>query len=384
MLSSAGLTVGVLDASLFADAITPPWQALCSRLAEPNPWYEPEAVRAAARHLGARGVQLLVVRRDQQWLAAFPIRHGFRGHHPTLRIISAWQHRYCPLTTPLVDRDAPGDALAAIIDWVAARRALLVIEEFPTGGMVDQSLRAACRRYHTEPVVINAWDRAAVIRTESARYLLVNTPTKRRHNIERLRRRLEEAAESPLVTSILNGEPSEIDQFLALEASGWKGARGTALLSAPSDAAFFREISAAFRAQKRLEMMALGAAETTVAMQWRLVGDGVVFPFKIAYDERFRHAAPGLVLDYDALALFHDTPGRVMIDSLSAPDNNDLNSRWPDRRHIESVAYAPKIVPARLTAGLLKTAQRAAAAYQRRARPAGDPAATRKPRPQSP
>src|SRR4029079_9322428 len=77
-------------------------------------------------------------------------------------------------------------------------------------------------------------------------YLKNAVTSRTRKKLRQHRRRL---SEKGAVTSVIASEPEAVrrafEDFLALEASGWKGREGTALLSDNADVAFMREAVAA-------------------------------------------------------------------------------------------------------------------------------------------
>ena len=72
-------------------------------------------------------------------------------------------------------------------------------------------------------------------------YLEKSLSSSTRKKLRQHRRRL---SEQGALTSVVVSEPQAVrdalEQFLALEAAGWKGQRGTALLNDKTDAAFMR------------------------------------------------------------------------------------------------------------------------------------------------
>jgi CelD/BcsL family acetyltransferase involved in cellulose biosynthesis len=81
-----------------------------------------------------------------------------------------------------------------------------------------------------------------------------------------------------------------------LEASGWKGEAGTAILSTPETATFYRSLAEAFDARGELRTSTITLDGRLVAFELALVCDGRLYKLKNAYDESLRRLAPGLVL----------------------------------------------------------------------------------------
>ena len=134
------------------------------------------------------------------------------------------------------------------------------------------------------------------------------------------------------------GLDGAIEQFLTLEAKGWKGRSRTALACRPGDARFFREMSRGFADQGRLMFLSLEAGTRVLAQNTALVGGGGLFGFKRAYDEDFARWSPGSLLDLDVLDWFHQQAPLAWLDTCSAPDDVTGATTFGDRRAICTLA----------------------------------------------
>jgi CelD/BcsL family acetyltransferase involved in cellulose biosynthesis len=90
--------------------------------------------------------------------------------------------------------------------------------------------------------------------------------------------------------------------FLALEASGWKGAAGTAIAGDPRVLRFYQGWVREAAARRALAVRALTLDGHTVAMHLGLVHRGVYYLPKTAYDERLAAASPGQLLHREVVA----------------------------------------------------------------------------------
>jgi CelD/BcsL family acetyltransferase involved in cellulose biosynthesis len=86
----------------------------------------------------------------------------------------------------------------------------------------------------------------------------------------------------------------ELQEGLELEASGWKGRAGTAILAEEHTARFYRAIADAFHDELRLS--ALRVDGRLVGFDLALLHERRYFLLKTAYAEDLRSLAPGLVL----------------------------------------------------------------------------------------
>jgi len=125
----------------------------------------------------------------------------------------------------------------------------------------------------------------------------------RRREIDRCRRRL--AEEGALTYEWRAPAPDEVeallDEGLRVEASGWKGRTGTAILSQPPTAGFYRELARWAADKGWLRLAFLRAGPRAVAFELALEQDGVVSLVKGGYDEASARFGPGVVLLRDLL-----------------------------------------------------------------------------------
>ena len=115
--------------------------------------------------------------------------------------------------------------------------------------------------------------------------------------LERFRRKMlrEHETEISVVESPLDLE-SELARGFAVEASGWKGESGTAILSDERTIAFYRAIAESFGARGELRLSRIVIDGTWAAFDLCLLHDDRLYLLKTGYDERFRRLAPGLVM----------------------------------------------------------------------------------------
>jgi CelD/BcsL family acetyltransferase involved in cellulose biosynthesis len=164
-----------------------------------------------------------------------------------------------------------------------------------------------------------------------------------------------------------------VEQFMRLEASGWKGRAGTALACREDDRRFVAEVCAEAHRRGRLLITGLDLDGRPLARHLMFTGDEGAFTFKIAYDEGYEKCSPGLLAEVDNVRQLVETPGLRWIDSNTAPENSHSYERvWKDRRTIQRVAVGTR-GPGRLAAAALPFMR--LAKHWLRARKNRDPAA---------
>ena len=205
-------------------------------------------------------------------------------------------------------------------------------------------LNEVASRHGLQPRVLQCHRRAALEATRDADALLHDAlGSKKLKDLRRQRHRMEEHG---AVSFTVAREPEEVfaatEIFLKLEASGWKGARGTALIQSEGDAAFIRRATKALAEQGECEIVTLRTGETPVAAGIVLRHDSRAFFFKLGVDERFARYSPGVQLTLELTRHLCADPAITSADSTAAPDHPMINPIWRGR-----LAIADMLIPLR-------------------------------------
>ena len=317
------------------------WSRLADRAIEPNPYYRPEFVRTAAM-TGDEPI-LIVAADGDDWIACLPVVRASRWRRMRLPVLAPWMPDHAFIATPLIDRERAADAAGSLASFVAgAGAAALILDPIDPDGPAAEALGAALRRVGLEPVVRAEWQRAALRRRPEATYLQESMSGKRRKELRRQRRALGAELGGDVEAVDRSSEPAAWNRFLELEASGWKGAKGTALAADSQGAAFFRAMCAATAPTGRLQLLALEAGGHTAAMQCNLIDGRQMFCFKVAYDDALARFGPGAQLEADAIEIFHASVPADFVDSCAPPDSELVNRMWPDRRRMQTLIVPTK------------------------------------------
>jgi CelD/BcsL family acetyltransferase involved in cellulose biosynthesis len=115
--------------------------------------------------------------------------------------------------------------------------------------------------------------------------------------LERFRRKMfrEHETEVSVVEAPLDLD-AELARGFAVEASGWKGESGTAILSDERTATFYRAVADSFGARGELRLSRIVIDGSWAAFDLCLLHADRLYLLKTGYDERFRRLAPGLVM----------------------------------------------------------------------------------------
>jgi CelD/BcsL family acetyltransferase involved in cellulose biosynthesis len=88
----------------------------------------------------------------------------------------------------------------------------------------------------------------------------------------------------------------ELDRAFALESAGWKGATGTAIVSAEETSRFYRSVARAYHRLGQLRLSTVVLDGELAAFDLCLLHGGRLWTLKGAYDESYRRLSPGMVL----------------------------------------------------------------------------------------
>ncbi|MGY0556470.1 MULTISPECIES: GNAT family N-acetyltransferase [unclassified Lysobacter] len=314
------------------DALAGEIDQLAAEAAEPNPFYESWCLRPALMFLSTEALQLLTVRDAAgELIGLLPLAHHAhfkRMPEPTLR---SWTHDYAFLSAPLLHRDHVQAAVDAMLDWLAARDApagVIELVNIRMDGAVAAALDAGIARRGRLLSRCTRWTRAM--------YHL-NVPddpqhmsAKQRSTLRRKERRLGDEGEVGYrVMSRDDDLATWIEQFLRVEASGWKGRAGTAMGASDPGRTFLLAACQAAHARGQLHMLALDLDGKPIAMKCNFLSGAHAFTFKIAYDEAYARYSPGILIElYQMHHIRERYPQLAAVDSCTVADNTMFPNLW--------------------------------------------------------
>ena len=324
------------------------WRALAERAVEPNGYYLADwelAVNASAR--GRAGVSAL-----SAWSDVVSAQDGAARLIGLLPVISMWRAYKIPLPvlvsadpygtlcTPLLDRDFAGDAVTGLMRTARDAGAhALILRDVPLDGAAMKALGEVLRQGGMRPRLLQSHVRACLDATGDAEHLLQEAlGSKKLKELRRQRNRLaEHGAVSFEVARKSDEVAAALETFLALESSGWKAQRGTALLQHEGDAVFVRRAARALAETGQCEIVNLRAGSTPVAAAIVLRHRDRAFYFKLGVDERFAKMSPGVQLTLDLTRHLCADPAIALVDSTASADHPMINPIWRGRLAIGDV-----------------------------------------------
>ena len=335
-------TIRLLSLAEITDpAFLAAWERLVGRAAEPNPFFEPWFLVPSLEQWGANNrVTVKAWFHDGRLAGLMPIVRSAKYYGHILTHATGWLHANAFCGVPLVVAGLEEDfwrAMLAHFDRMARRALFLHLPLLPAGGPLDAALErvlAASPRAHYR---VAEQQRAFLTGDMGAQaYLEEAMSAKKRKELRRQHNRL--AEEGALAFERLEGDEGLAEwtaEFLALEASGWKGEAGSALASAPDTTALFTQALAGAAAAGRLERLALRLDGRAIAMLANFITPPGAYSFKTAFDEDYARFSPGMLLQLENLALL-ERADVAWADSCAVEGHPMIERLWRDKRPMVS------------------------------------------------
>jgi CelD/BcsL family acetyltransferase involved in cellulose biosynthesis len=321
------------------------WHDLAGRAVEPNPLCEPDCVIPAARHQTfGDEIALVVAEENGKFLACVPVRPMKRWYNIPYPIAANKVRRSTYVGTPLVDATGGTDAVATLFGTLADERRtlgcrLFGLDSLREDGPVAHYVYGAARRLGLPVYVHENFERAFCVRRDEATYF-DDLSAKRRKAIRRSRRLLlKDFGQAPVIVD-RSHDLSSVEEYVAMEAAGYKSVNGVALATVPGEAAYFHDMCERFAMSKHLLALSLECGGRTLGMQIWLRGHEGLFGVKVAYDERYAVYGPGALLHVEMFEHVHYNTDAQWIDTCAGPDNGFLFGLYPDRTRISTLLFA--------------------------------------------
>lgn len=310
---------------------------LAERASEPNPFFESWHLLPSLRLLDQHGhVRLLLLEDGEELLGILPVAHTAMYYGYPLPHWRNWVHDNCFLGLPLVAKNYERDFWHAALAWAdraAAAPMFWHLRNMPLEGPLHDAL------------VIELADRPASTVWQGERALLASdggseayyaaslSTKKRKEHGRQMRRLAEEGGLSVLRRTDADSAGRWAREFLALEATGWKGKAGSALACDPKLARLFEAVICEGSAQGRVERLSLLLDGRPVAMLANFLSAPGAFSYKTAFDEAYSRFSPGVLLQRENLAIL-DNPAIAWVDSCAAENHPMIDHLWRERRAI--------------------------------------------------
>lgn len=338
--------VELADATRFA-AVAEAWMSLAARAGVPNAFMDP-AVALAVAQAWPHPVRILLAWKDDE-PGASPVLVG-AWLFVERRTRQSWPYRTlvsppCPIAylgTPVIDPEHARPVLAAIFAKIRETPSLprlLQAGDLSDDLVLTEAIKSALRQSGGTMALIERRTRAKLDTRLDPKTYWANSMSGHRHrDLARTRRQLERRGRLEFTSA---GDPvavaAGIEEFLALEASGWKGARRSALACDPAMTLFTRKMAAGLAARQLIAVQSLRLDDVPIAMGIVLYSGSGAFTWRVAYDENYRRFSPGILFLEDTTAHLLSDSRVGSTDSCNHLDIGFQAERWAERHGVIDV-----------------------------------------------
>jgi hypothetical protein len=346
---TASIAVRRLPAGTYGASYAEAFADLCRRAEAPNLHMAPAAV-AAAMSFGIAADDIVVIvaheQGDERLLGLWTLRRtrSLRtGFAPVLE--APLVPLYEVSSAPVLDHERAGDvavALAIAIVEAPDLPKLLKLPLLPTQGNVFIAIETALAATGSTITTFERWQRPMLVPEpgdDAERYLRRALGQGYKKRLQQ-HRQLEKAGALTLERHRGADAIAALEDFLALEAAGWKGRGGTALASLPQHCAYIREIVGNFAAADGIRIDLLRLDDRPIAGGLLLDLAGQSHFLKIAYDEGQARLSPGRALAIAMLRADFAAGAPFRLDS-GAGDRVDPSAYpWGERQEMTNALIA--------------------------------------------
>ncbi|HET7412560.1 MAG TPA: GNAT family N-acetyltransferase [Pararhizobium sp.] len=314
---------------------------LTNRAIEPNVFFSGRFLAPAMPRLEDRLVRLLMMRDADEtrsrlrFVMPFSIERPGFGVGPS--VIRAWANSFGPLGTPLLDREDAGESLDNLLDGVSQKAlglpGVLVLPDIRLEGPFALMLRAVAMSRNLPLAETNRVERPILeSRLDGETYLRAALSKDHRREVRRQWRKLEELG--PLTYEVAR-HPDDVqrrfEEFLLLEASGWKGKERSAMIVDRYRAAFAREAVTNLAEIDAVRIHTLDLDGRAIASLIVFVLSGEAYAWKTAYNEDHAGLSPGKLLMMRVTEWHLDDANILRSDSCAVPDHPIMSRLWRER-----------------------------------------------------
>jgi CelD/BcsL family acetyltransferase involved in cellulose biosynthesis len=347
------------------------WRDLGRSAAEPNPFFEHWFLKPALAHLvDTHIIRIAEYRVDGQLCGLFPLSVRDKYGRSPARNVGNWAHYQCFLGTPLIrlgHERAFWCALIAELDAADWSGSLMSFAGLDPDGVAYAALIAVAHELGRPAPIVHRFDRALLSSSlDPDAYLQTNVRSKKRKEWRRLDNRLAEMGNVTFaVLDCADDLSGWCEEFLALEAAGWKGARGAALANTDATRAFFLNTLAAAFSEGLLDLQRLDLDGRAIAMLVNFLTPPGSWSFKIAYDEQLARFSPGVMIELRNLDRVLANSSLDWMDSCAVENHPMIDSLWAERRTIVQVSVPLSGMRRRAVYATCRAAETGSAAVRR-------------------
>jgi hypothetical protein len=325
---------------------------LTYRVMEANVFFAPRFLAPAMPRLEERQIRFAVIRDQDEHRSRLRMLFPFSVEKPGFSvgpsIIRVWANSFGPLGTPLVDAEGAAETIDNLLEALARPEArlpgLLVIPDLRLEGRFAQLARAVALARDLPLTITNEYERPMLQSHQDGPNYLQGALNK--NHLREMRRQFRLLSEQGTVTYNVARQPEEIrrrmEEFLALEASGWKGRKRSAMINDRLRAAFAREAITNLAEADAARIHTLDLDGRAIASMVVFIMAGEAYTWKTAFDETYARFSPGKLLMADLTEWHLDDANIQRTDSCAVPDHPIMSRFWKEREAMGTLVVGLK------------------------------------------
>lgn len=314
---------------------------LGNRAMEPNVFFSGRFLAPAMPRLEDRQVRLALIRDDDgkrsrlRFLMPFSVeKPGFAVGSSIIRV---WANPFGPLGTPLVDAEEAAETIDNLLEALTAKEAglppILVMPDVRLNGRFIQMAKAIAIGRNLPITITSPYTRPMLESLDEGDTYLKRAISK--EHLRDMRRQWRLLAEKGTLAYNVARQPGEIrlrmEEFLALEASGWKGAKRSAMIVDRYRAAFAREAITNLAEADSVRIHTIDLNGRAIASMVVFIMAGEAYTWKTAYNEEYARFSPGKLLMAELTEWHLDDANIMRTDSCAVPDHPIMSRFWQER-----------------------------------------------------
>jgi len=317
---------------------------LSNRAMEPNIFFSARLLAPAMPRVEDKQVRLALIRDEQGERSRMRLLMPFTVEKPGFSmgasIIRTWANPFGPLGTPLLDAEDAAETIDNLLEALAQRSArlpsVLVLPDIRLNGPFAQLAKAVAIGRNLPVAVTDPFQRPMLESLQDGETYLKHAVSP--HHFREMRRLWRNLGTKGTLTYSVARQPEEVrlrmEQFLLLEAKGWKGRRRSALINDRYRSAFAREAVANLSEVDAVRIHTIDFEGEAIASLVVFIMAGEAYTWKTAYDERLAQYSPGKLLMMKLTEWHLDDANIMRTDSCAVPDHPIMSRFWEEREEM--------------------------------------------------
>ncbi|NWJ23854.1 GNAT family N-acetyltransferase [Rhizobium sp. RM] len=317
---------------------------LSNRVMEANVFFTGRLLAPAMPRLEDKSVRFALIRDENGARSRMRLLMPFTVEKPGFAIgpsiIRIWANPFGPLGTPLVDTEGAAETLDNLFDALADKEMklpnVLVLPDIRLDGPFARLVKAIALSRNLPLTTTGTYQRPTLESLQDGETYLQQALAP--HHLREMRRQWRQLEKLGAVSYTVSRQAKDIryrmEEFLALEASGWKGRKRSALVNDRYRAAFAREAITNLAEADAVRIHTIDLNGSAIASIVVFMTAGEAYTWKTAFDESYSKYSPGKLLIQKLTDWHLDDANILRSDSCAVPDHPIMSRFWQERQEM--------------------------------------------------